>query len=63
MHDIIALKALYRRSTGLEPRKGVGPFKELVETFLGAVGRGDDTKQDYVIEALKYADKHARKGK
>jgi hypothetical protein len=63
MHDIIALKAVFRRSTGLEARKGPGPFIDLVETFLGAVGRGDDTKQDYVIEALKYADKQARKGK
>jgi hypothetical protein len=60
MHDIIALKGLYRRSTGREPPR-TGPFVQLVEEFLVAVGRGDNTKQDYVVEALKYADKQARK--
>jgi hypothetical protein len=61
MHDIIALKGLYRRSTGREPRRG--PFVQLVEEFLVAVGRSDATKQDYVVEALKYADKQVRKYK
>jgi hypothetical protein len=61
MHDIIALKGLYRWSTGREPRRG--PFVQLVEEFLVAVGRSDTTKQDYVVEALKYADKQARKYK
>lgn len=60
MADIIALKGLYRRSTGREPPR-TGHFVQLVEEFLVAVGRGDDTKQDYVVEALKYADKQARK--
>jgi hypothetical protein len=59
MDDIITLKRLFQRSTGREPR--AGPFVQLVEEFLVAVGRADDTKQDYVVEALKYADKQARK--
>jgi hypothetical protein len=60
MQDIIALKGLYRRSTGREPGAG-RPFVQLVEAFLVAVGRGDDTKQDYVVEVLKYARKQARR--
>jgi hypothetical protein len=63
MHDIIALKGLYQRSTGLEPPMGSGPFVEFVETFLSAVGQGDKTTKDYVVEALKYAGKQARKYK
>lgn len=59
IHDIIALKGLYRRSTGREPRGR--PFIQLVEEFLVALGQGDYTKQDYVVEALKYANKQARK--
>jgi hypothetical protein len=61
MHDIIALKGLYQRSTGLDPRMGTGPFVEFVDKFLSAVGQGDKTAQDYVFEALKYARKQARK--
>jgi len=53
------LKGLYRQSTGREPRKG--RFVTLVEEFLVAVGQGDHTKHDYVVEALKYANKQARK--
>jgi hypothetical protein len=60
--DINALMAVYRTSTGLEPNMGTGPFVELVEKFLTAVGKTEvDTKQDYVFEALKYANKRARK--
>jgi hypothetical protein len=61
IHDLISLKGLYRRSTGREPHRG--PFVQLVEKFLVAVGQGDYTKQDYVVEALKYANKQARKYK
>lgn len=61
MDDIIALAAVYRRSTGLNPNMGAGPFAQLAEEFLTAIGRGDDTAQDYVVEALKYARKQARK--
>lgn len=60
--DINALMAVYRSCTGLEPSMGAGPFAELGEKFLTAVGKTeDDTKQDYVVEALKYANKRARK--
>jgi hypothetical protein len=62
MDDIIALQEVYRRSTGLTSYMGAGPsFVELVDEFLIAIGRGDDTAQDYVVEALKYARKQARK--
>lgn len=61
MDDIIGLMAIYRRSTGLKPGIGAGPFAELVEEFLIAVGRGDDTAEDYVVEALKYARRQSRK--
>jgi hypothetical protein len=40
---------------------GAGPFAKLIEKFFIAIGRGDDTKQDYVFEALKYQRKQARK--
>ena len=62
MDDLNALMAVYRTSTGLEPNMSARPFAELVENFLTAVGRAEDsTKQDYVVEALKYAKKRARK--
>jgi hypothetical protein len=59
--DIINLKEVYRRSTGLEPGTGAGPFVQLVEEFLIATGRGEDTSKDYVVEALTYARKRALK--
>jgi len=62
MDDIIALQAVYRRSTGVNPYMGAGPFfAKFIDEFLIAIGRGDDTAQDYVFEALKYARKQARK--
>jgi hypothetical protein len=61
LDDIIALAAVYRRSTGKNPMMGAGPFAKLIEKFFIAIGRGDDTKQDYVFEALKYQRKQARK--
>jgi hypothetical protein len=62
MSDVNALMAVYRTSTGLEPNMGAGPFAEFADKFLTAVGKTeDDTKQDYVVEALKYAKKRARK--
>jgi hypothetical protein len=62
MSDVNALMAVYRTSTGLEPSMGAGPFAEFADKFLTAVGKTeDDTKQDYVVEALKYANKRARK--
>jgi hypothetical protein len=61
MHDVIALKGLYHWSTGRQPRGR--PFVQLVEEFLVALGQGDTTKQDYAVEALKYADKQARKSR
>jgi hypothetical protein len=61
MHDIINLRSLYRQSTGREPRGRL--FVEFVENFLAAVGQGDATEQDYVVDALKYAAKKARKSK
>jgi hypothetical protein len=62
MSDVSALMAVYRTSTGLEPNMGAGPFAEFADKFLTAVGKTeDDTKQDYVVEALKYAKKRARK--
>jgi len=51
---IIGLAECYRRNTGVEPIMGPGPFAEFVEEFLVAVGRGNDTKNDYVVEAFKY---------
>lgn len=61
MHDILTLKKVYRRSTGLEPIMAAGTFADFVEEFLTAVGRRDDTSQDYVVEALKYVRKQLRK--
>lgn len=61
MHDMNALEGVYQRSTGLKPNIGPGPFAQFVEDFLTAIGRGDDTSRDYVVEALKYARKQARK--
>jgi hypothetical protein len=61
MDDIAGLIAIYRRSTGLKPDIGAGPFAQLVEEFLIAVGRGDDTSEDYVVETLKYARRQLRK--
>jgi hypothetical protein len=59
--EVYVLVGLYRKSTGLEPNMGPGPFAEFVEKFLHAIGRGNKTAEDYVVEALKYADKVARK--
>jgi hypothetical protein len=60
MHDINALRKLYRLSTGREPRRGP-LFVQLVEEFLVAVGKGNATKGGgYVVDALKYADRQAR---
>jgi hypothetical protein len=58
---IIALANVYRKSTGLKPAMGAGPFAQLVEEFLTALGRGDDISEDYVVEAIKYARKQERK--
>ncbi|MGA7787239.1 MAG: hypothetical protein WCA56_03625 [Xanthobacteraceae bacterium] len=60
MHDILTLKKVYRRSTGLEPIMAAGTFADFVEEFLTAVGRRDDTSQDYVVEAFKYVRKQLR---
>ena len=61
LHDIQALQHVYRRNTGQLPILGHGPFAEFVQDFLTAVGRADDTSQDYVVEALKYARKRRKK--
>jgi hypothetical protein len=61
MHDILTLKKVYRRSTGLEPIMAAGAFADFVGEFLEAVGRRDDTSQDYVVEAFRYARKQLRK--
>jgi fermentation-respiration switch protein FrsA (DUF1100 family) len=57
----MSLKEAYRYSTGVEPRTGAGSFAELVEEFLIAVGRGNETSKDYVTEALGYLDGEALK--
>jgi hypothetical protein len=59
--DIAVLEGVYQRSTGRKPTKGAGPFAKFVEKFLVAVGHGDDTSEDYVVEAFKYARKQVRK--
>ena len=61
MADAISLKEVYRRSTGLEPRKSDSPFADLVENFLAAVGRSNETKNGYVGEALDYLHEQALK--
>jgi hypothetical protein len=61
MEDIIALASVYQCSTGQKPIMGAGAFAQFVEKFLAAVGRGGDTAEDYVVQALKDAGKHARK--
>ncbi len=50
----IGLAACYWRNTGVEPVIGPGRFAEFVEKFLIAVGRCNDTSNDYVVEAFKY---------
>jgi hypothetical protein len=62
---IWGLGTLYRDSTGSIPGAGE-PFVQFVHEFLAAIGRpkkctGDDTSPDYVVEAIKYARKQARK--
>ena len=59
MHDILQLRGLYLRSTGRQPKGR--PFVEFVEEVLVAAGQSSATKHDYVAEALKYAEKKARK--
>ena len=51
---------MYRKSTGLKPDTGE-PFARLVREFLTALGQGGDRSPDYVVEAIKYARKQARK--
>jgi len=58
---ILGLGACYRRNTGLEPDIDAKPFADFVEEFLKAVGRTDDTSNDYVFEAIKYAHRKRRK--
>jgi hypothetical protein len=53
-HDLGLLMGVYERSTGQKPSVGAGPFAELVEKFLVAVGQSDRTSNDYVDGALKY---------
>jgi hypothetical protein len=58
--DILSLAVLYGRNAGhREPYSVLGtkPFAEFVQEFLIAVGRSDDTSEDTVVEALKYARK------
>ena len=62
MDVIIKLQAVYRQSTGINIRMGMGPFfVELIEEFLTAMGQGPKIKQDYVSEKLKYERKRAHK--
>ncbi len=59
--DIIALAGVYQSSTGKKPIMAAGPFADFVEEFLTAMGWGDEIADDYVVEALKYARKQARR--
>ncbi len=57
---IYALADDYRKSTGLRPGAGGGPFARFVHEFLKAVGQ-DDKSIGYVIDAIKDARRQARK--
>lgn len=59
--DINALAEVYRRNTGQKPNLVAGPFAQFVDEFLTAVGQGQNTTQDYVVEVFKYARKQMRK--
>jgi hypothetical protein len=57
---IIALADLYRRSTGLKPGAGDGPFARFVGAFLTAIGRRDDILDASINDAIKDARTHSR---
>lgn len=61
LENVLELAGVYLWSTGRKPIMSAGPFAQFVEAFLTAMGRGDETANDYVVEALKYARKQARK--
>ena len=51
MDVIIKLQAVYRQSTGINIRMGMGPFfVELIEEFLTAMGQGPKIKRVYVTK-------------
>lgn len=60
MHDLLALRRVYERSTGHIPVLGPGPFEEFVDEFINAAGLSDKTSNGYVIELFKYARKQLR---
>lgn len=55
-----ALAEVYRKSTGLKPGTGDGPFGRFVHEFLRAIGQGAKSRQ-YVIDVIKDARAQARK--
>jgi hypothetical protein len=57
---IYALAEDYRKSTGLKPGAGEGPFARFVRAFLTAIGQ-DEKSEDYVIDVIKDARIEARK--
>ena len=60
MHDLLALRRVYVRSTGQSPVLGPGPFEQFVDEFINAAGLSDKTSNGYVIELFKYARKQLR---
>jgi hypothetical protein len=59
--DILSLIAVYQRSTGQKPSLKAGLFAEFINKFLEAVGRSEETAQDYAVEVLKYLNKRVYK--
>lgn len=57
---IYALGWDYRKSTGLKPGRGDGPFAKFVREFLAAIGKRDEVSEDYAVDVIKNAPAQAR---